>query len=131
MINPNGVLFGQGAQINVCGLVASTLDMSDASLSSTTRTFSGNDTASVLNNDRINAASGGYVALLGSSVSTKAASAHRVEPRLWTLLARIAQSILSLFQRRWPMDPGLLPVFGLGSTGAVISGSASTAIAFR
>lgn len=29
LINPNGVLFGQGAQVNVQGLVASTLDVSD------------------------------------------------------------------------------------------------------
>jgi filamentous hemagglutinin family protein len=30
VINPNGVLFGQGAQVNVGGLVASTLDISDS-----------------------------------------------------------------------------------------------------
>jgi len=29
LISPNGVLFGQGAQVNVGGLVASTLDVSD------------------------------------------------------------------------------------------------------
>ena len=68
LINPNGVLFGQGAQVNVGGLVASTLDMSDDSLGSASRVFSGNSTAGVVNNGTINAASGGYVALLGSSV---------------------------------------------------------------
>ena len=68
LINPNGVLFGQGAQINVGALVASTLDTSDASLGQASQRFSGNSTASVVNLGQINAAQGGYVALLGHSV---------------------------------------------------------------
>ena len=68
LINPNGILFGQGAQVNVGSLVASTLDMSDASLTSATRAFSGSGTGSIVNQGSINAASGGYVALLGNTV---------------------------------------------------------------
>ena len=71
LINPNGVLFGAGAQVNVGGLVASTLDLHDASLSGNNRTFSGNGSGSVVNQGAISAANGGYVALLGNHVSNQ------------------------------------------------------------
>ena len=71
LINPNGILFGQGAQVNVGGLVASTLDLNDASLSGNARLFSGAGAGSIDNQGTINAASGGYVALLGNTVSNQ------------------------------------------------------------
>jgi filamentous hemagglutinin family protein len=71
LINPNGILFGAGAQVNVGGLVASTLDMSDASLASASRRFSGNGTGSIVNQGDINVASGGYVAFIGNTVSNQ------------------------------------------------------------
>ncbi len=71
LINPNGILFGQGAQVNVGGLVASTLDLNDASLNGNSRTFSGTGTGSVINQGTINAAGSGYVALLGNHVGNQ------------------------------------------------------------
>uniref|UniRef100_UPI0006C7CB34 YDG domain-containing protein n=1 Tax=Neptunomonas antarctica TaxID=619304 RepID=UPI0006C7CB34 len=71
LINPNGILFGQNAQVNVGALVASTLDLDDASLNSDSRSFSGAGTGSVINQGTINAADGGYVALLGNSISNQ------------------------------------------------------------
>ncbi|TDV03999.1 YDG domain-containing protein [Paraburkholderia caballeronis] len=71
LINPNGILFGKGAQVNVGGLVASTLDVDDASLAGGRRSFSGNGTGSVVNQGVITAADGGYVALLGNHVGNE------------------------------------------------------------
>jgi filamentous hemagglutinin family protein len=71
LINPNGVLFGRDAQINVGGLLASTLNPDDASIGSARSNFGGNSTAGVVNLGQINTAQGGYVALLGHSVSNQ------------------------------------------------------------
>lgn len=69
LVNPNGILFGAGSQVNVGGLVASTLDINDASLGSASRNFSGAGAGSIVNQGTINAANGGYVAFLGKQVS--------------------------------------------------------------
>ena len=68
LINPNGILFGQGAQVNVGALVASTLDMNAANSAGNARSFSGNSLGSIVNQGSIHAAPGGFVALLGHKV---------------------------------------------------------------
>jgi len=71
LVNPNGILFGAGASVNVGGLVASTLAISDADFMANNYKFSGVGTGSVENRGTINAADGGYVTLLGANVSNQ------------------------------------------------------------
>jgi filamentous hemagglutinin family protein len=69
IVNSAGVLIGKGAQVNVGGLVASTLDIANSDFMAGKYAFSGTSAASVVNRGAINARDGGYVALLGKTVS--------------------------------------------------------------
>ncbi|EJN03236.1 YDG domain-containing protein [Herbaspirillum sp. YR522] len=68
LINPNGILFGAGSQINVGALVASTLDTSDAGLGGAALNFSGAGRGSIVNQGDIVTGAGGYVAFIGNTV---------------------------------------------------------------
>ena len=71
IVNSAGVVFTKSAQVNVGGLVASTLDISNSNFLAGKYQFSGNSTASVVNLGNIQANPGGYVALLGNTVSNR------------------------------------------------------------
>ncbi len=72
LVNSNGVLFTRGSSVNTAGLVASTLDISDADFNAGRFVFRGNGgSGSVINMGTLTAAQGGYVALLGRSVSNQ------------------------------------------------------------
>jgi filamentous hemagglutinin family protein len=77
LVNPNGILFGSGASVNVGGLVASTLDITDADFMAGRLRFGGTSRAGVLNQGTINA-DGGYVALLGASVANQGVISARL-----------------------------------------------------
>jgi filamentous hemagglutinin family protein len=70
LINPNGILFGAGAQVDVAGLVASTLNLSDTDfLAGRLRFTEVPGAGSIVNQGAINAASGGHVYLVGPAVT--------------------------------------------------------------
>ena len=69
LINPSGITFGIGSQIDVAGLVASSLNLSDSDFISGRCRFSGNgNEGRVVNNGAIASQVGGRVVLVGPQV---------------------------------------------------------------
>ena len=66
--NPNGVLFAPGSQVDVGGLVASTLGLSNADFMAGNYRFAGSSSNAVVNQGNIRAAQGGTVALIAARI---------------------------------------------------------------
>ena len=72
LINPNGIVFGAGSKLDVAGLVASTLNISDADfLAGRLRFQETAGAGSVVNQGTISTGSGGSVYLVGSAVTNQ------------------------------------------------------------
>ena len=70
LLNPNGVVIGTGAQVNVGGLVASSLGISDSDFMAGGSRFSGGSGAgAVINKGDIRTGAGGVVVLMAPKVS--------------------------------------------------------------
>lgn len=63
IINPNGVVFGNGAQVNVGGLLVSTQNITDSDFNSGNYKFSGISRSTILNQGTINSANGSVILL--------------------------------------------------------------------
>ena len=69
ILNPNGVLFGNGSQVNVGGLVASTLSLNNDDFMAGKFSFSNNgNSGTVLNKGNLTASQSGYIAMLAPQV---------------------------------------------------------------
>ena len=68
ILNANGLLFSKNASINTAGLVATTMNLSDADFQAGNYAFKGDSSASIINQGTINISDKGYAALFGAEV---------------------------------------------------------------
>lgn len=68
LVNPNGIVIGQGGQVNVGSLVATTQKISDADFLAGKYHFVNESNAEIVNYGVLTAAPGGNIALLGAQV---------------------------------------------------------------
>ncbi|MCM2287790.1 MAG: filamentous hemagglutinin N-terminal domain-containing protein, partial [Sulfuritalea sp.] len=71
LVNPNGVMFGRGAVVDVAGLIVSNLNLSDANFLANKLSFGGGGLGTVTNLGNISTPLGGSVYLVGSNVGNQ------------------------------------------------------------
>lgn len=71
LVNPNGVMFGRGAVVDVAGLIVSNLNLSDANFLANKLSFGGGGLGAVTNLGNISTPLGGSVYLVGSNVGNQ------------------------------------------------------------
>jgi filamentous hemagglutinin family protein len=72
LVNPNGIVFGKTARVEVGGMFATTHDIRDSDFQAGRYTFNkipGSKDAQVVNEGKLVSKSGGYIALIGSDVT--------------------------------------------------------------
>lgn len=69
LVNPNGVLFAPGAQVDVGGLIASTRNISNTDFMAGYYTFEGNSSGLIINEGNITVGAGGTVALIAAQIT--------------------------------------------------------------
>ena len=109
ILNSKGILFGAGSEVNVGGLVASTLNLSDADFMSGKYTFSnGGSAGSVINQGTLNANNGGYIALLAPEVSNQGAITATLGTALLAAGDKVTLNFNSGSQISYNIDQGSL-----------------------
>ena len=112
LINPNGILFGQGSRVDVGSLVASSMNISNSDFLSKNYQLNANgSTGSVINQGAIKVADGGYLVLLGNEVKNSG-----------TLTANNGSVVMGSAQS------AVLDFYGNGLVKARLSGDALSAL---
>ena len=122
LLNPNGVVFSKTAQVNVGGLVASTLTLNDADIQNGKYTLKGgaNSTATIENQGAIQTLQGGTVALIAPNVKN---TGTITTPNGTTHLTSASQVTLALQDgtlTQYQVDLGVLQGL-VDNSGAIIA----------